>query len=81
MHKGFHSFWVLEIRIRIVFCFRNILPTARSYDGLMRSLAFPAYLPWLAQATHGVTPKALSRFADALIPSPGFLGYPPRLVD
>ena len=39
---------------RILFWFRNILPTARSY-GLMRSLAFLAYLPWLAQATHAVS--------------------------
>ena len=38
--------------VKFLFWFRNTLPTARSY-GLMRSLAFLAYLPWLAQATHG----------------------------
>ena len=66
IHKGFHSFWVLllEIRIRIVFWFRNILPTARSYDGLMRSLAFLAYLPWLAQATHAVMASSPGSGAD-----------------
>ena len=40
---------LIAANLRVIVTY--VLPTTRSY-GLMRSLAFLAYLPWLAQATH-----------------------------